>query len=133
MAVDERSRHQLHGRLDEVLGAEEAATLMSHLPPVGWADVARKSDIDALATMTAQHFDALATASAQHFDALAGDIDALASGTKRDIESAGDKLRAEFYQSQAAQTRTLVIAMMAATFTTITAVAGIVFGAAQLI
>ncbi len=32
MAIDERERHRLHERLDEVLGPEEAATLMSHLP-----------------------------------------------------------------------------------------------------
>jgi hypothetical protein len=45
MAVDERSRHELHRRLEETLGAEPAATLMAHLPPVGWAEVATKQDI----------------------------------------------------------------------------------------
>ena len=48
MAVDERARHELHGRLDDVLGREEATTLMSLLPPVGWADVATKHDLDSL-------------------------------------------------------------------------------------
>lgn len=46
MAIDERQRHLLHGRLDEVLGSEEAAILMGHLPPVGWADVATKYDLE---------------------------------------------------------------------------------------
>ncbi len=45
MAIDERTRHQLFLRLEEVLGDEDANTLMEHLPPVGWADVATKSDL----------------------------------------------------------------------------------------
>jgi hypothetical protein len=48
MAVDERRRHLLYRRLEEVLGPDEAGTLMDHLPPVGWADVARQSDLLAL-------------------------------------------------------------------------------------
>lgn len=48
MPIEERERHRLHERLDEVLGPEEAVTLMSHLPPVGWGDVARRSDLDQL-------------------------------------------------------------------------------------
>ena len=46
MAIDERTRHQLFLRLEEVLGDEEANTLMEHLPPVGWADVARPDDLE---------------------------------------------------------------------------------------
>ena len=38
----------MYQRLEEVLGREEAATLMEHLPPVGWADVATKRDLDHL-------------------------------------------------------------------------------------
>lgn len=45
MAVDERARHQLHTRLDEVLGPEVTGTLMQYLPPVGWADVATTQDM----------------------------------------------------------------------------------------
>lgn len=48
MAIDERQRHELYERLDEVLGGEHADTLMSHLPPVGWADVATKGDLAGL-------------------------------------------------------------------------------------
>ena len=48
MALDERSRHRLYQRLEEALGPEAATTLMEHLPPAGWADVAMKRDLDAL-------------------------------------------------------------------------------------
>jgi hypothetical protein len=48
MAIDERARHELHAKLEQVLGAEEASTLMAHLPPVGWADVATRRDLDHL-------------------------------------------------------------------------------------
>jgi len=48
MALDERSRHELYLRLEETLGPEAATTLMEHLPPVGWADVATKRDLDHL-------------------------------------------------------------------------------------
>lgn len=49
MAISEQSRHHMYLRLEQVLGAEEAATLMEHLPPVGWADVATKHDLRAFA------------------------------------------------------------------------------------
>ena len=49
MAITEESRHRLYQRLEEVLGPEQATTLMEHLPPAGWADVATKRDLDHLA------------------------------------------------------------------------------------
>ena len=48
MVVDERSRHELYRRLEEVLGPDAATTLIEHLPPVGWADVATKTDLAGL-------------------------------------------------------------------------------------
>ena len=48
MVVDERSRHELYRRLEEVLGPDAATTLIEHLPPVGWADVATKHDLAGL-------------------------------------------------------------------------------------
>ena len=46
MAPDERARHQLFLRLEEVLGPRSAETLMELMPPVGRADVVTKRDLD---------------------------------------------------------------------------------------
>jgi hypothetical protein len=48
MAITEETRHRLYQRLEEVIGHDEATVLMEHLPPVGWADVATKRDLDHL-------------------------------------------------------------------------------------
>jgi hypothetical protein len=48
MTITDAERHRLHTRLDQVLGEEDAAVLISHLPPSGWSDVARTRDLDQL-------------------------------------------------------------------------------------
>ena len=45
MDVYERSRLQLHQRLREVLGPEEAGILMASLPPAGYTELATKTDL----------------------------------------------------------------------------------------
>ena len=46
MAVDERRRHEMYLAFEELVGGEVATTMMEHLPPVGWADVATKHDME---------------------------------------------------------------------------------------
>jgi hypothetical protein len=46
MGIDERARHDLYLGLEELMGQERADALMGPLPPVGWADVATKHDLD---------------------------------------------------------------------------------------
>jgi len=48
MTVDDRTRLNLHRKLEAVLGAEEADTLMAHLPPTTWRDIATKDDLQVL-------------------------------------------------------------------------------------
>ena len=46
MTITEGERFAMHVELRKVLGDDVANTVMEHLPPAGWADVARKSDVD---------------------------------------------------------------------------------------
>jgi hypothetical protein len=46
--VSDHDRRELYVALEGALGTQQADRLMDLLPPVGWADVARKSDIDVL-------------------------------------------------------------------------------------
>ena len=46
MTVTEEARYHLHQQLDDAVGEQGANTMMELLPPVGWADVATKRDLD---------------------------------------------------------------------------------------
>ena len=59
MAISEPQRHHLHNALDEVLGPEDAAVLMSHLPPSGWSDVVRTTELDLRVAVIESRFDAI--------------------------------------------------------------------------
>jgi hypothetical protein len=73
MPVDERARHQLYRRLEEVLGPEEAGTLMNHLPPAALDQLATKADLAV----------------------LSADVEAMRVATKADLAAMGNELRAE--------------------------------------
>ena len=62
MSISEADRHQLIRLLSEAITPKGAALLMEHLPPVGWADVATKRDLDVLAALTKRDLDAHAAA-----------------------------------------------------------------------
>ena len=48
MSISEAQRFAMHTELRKVMGEEVADTMMEYMPPVSWADVARKSDIEHL-------------------------------------------------------------------------------------
>lgn len=54
MTVSEDQRFRMHQELRKVLGDEVGNTVMEHLPPLGWGDVARTKDIDNLADRMTQ-------------------------------------------------------------------------------
>lgn len=48
MTITDARRFELHRALRNEFGVSVANTLMEHLPPNGWSDVARQSDIESL-------------------------------------------------------------------------------------
>ena len=66
VTISEASRIKLHSELKSVLGDDMADVLMEHLPPAGWGDVARRSDIDNLIQVIEAKFDAMEA----RFDAI---------------------------------------------------------------
>jgi hypothetical protein len=52
--VSDQDRRELYEALERRLGGGPAATMMELLPPVGWADLARQSDLVAMRGEMAQ-------------------------------------------------------------------------------
>jgi hypothetical protein len=103
VAITETSRHRLHTTLEDVLGEEQAATLMEHLPPTGWADVATKSDLDQLRVATKSDLDQLRVATKSDLDQLRvatkSDLDQLRVATNSDLDHLREVMDLRFAQA----------------------------------
>jgi hypothetical protein len=69
VAIDERTRHEMYLGLEDKLGTAVADALMQHLPPVGWADVATKHDLEQLEARIELRFDHVEARLRDHLDA----------------------------------------------------------------
>ena len=88
MTVDDRTRLNLHRKLEAVLGEEEADNLMAHLPPVTWNEVATKHDLDALGTMLRTDLAAMETT-------LRGEMGSMRTELRGEMGSMRTELRGE--------------------------------------
>lgn len=118
MALDERSRHALFNRLEETLGQEHASVLMEHLPPVGWADVVTKHDLEQLEARLESRFERLES----QFESRFEQIDSR-------FETTEHRLLATFRAEMIGQTRVMVFSMA----TAFVGVAGVTLAAARLV
>ena len=123
MAVDERSRHELYRRLEEVLGVEAATTLIEHLPPVGWADVATKHDLASLEQLIELRFARIDDRFArvdERFNAIEErftGLDWRFEGLDDRLQGGMSELRAAFEHELRGQTTTMVFGLVSVVLT----------------
>jgi hypothetical protein len=128
MVLDERSRHHLYVRLEEALGPEAATTLMEHLPPLGWADIATKRDLDVLKgdlDALEQRLELRFEAVDQRFSALEHRLDVRFEASEHKLLAA---FRGELQAALTAQGRQLAITLAG----TAGALSALAFAAARL-
>jgi len=77
MAIDEHARHHLHEMARSTWDDEAADGLMELLPPVGWADVATKRDLEQLEHRLEARIDARLSAFESRLGAFDGRFSAL--------------------------------------------------------
>jgi hypothetical protein len=147
--MGEQDRHRLLQRLREILGDEEAATLMENLPPLPWSDLATKADLERFATKadlepfaTKADLEPFATkADLEPFAARADLLELRDDVTEIDVklrtldqgldlrfERSEARMEALMYRTMTSQTRVLMLGMLGSVLTA----AAIAFGAAAV-
>jgi len=110
MSISERDRHELYLAVEGLIGAPVAETMMSMLPPVGWADVATKHDLAALEDRFELRFDAhFAAVDARfeavdaRFDSMEARFDARFDGMEARFDARCDSMEARFVDKETFQ------------------------------
>jgi hypothetical protein len=85
LPVTEYERHQLFTWFEEHMGPERAATMMSLVPPVGWADLATKHDLAELETRLEARLGARMDGLESRFDALESRVDSKLDRLRADL------------------------------------------------
>jgi hypothetical protein len=91
MTITEAERFQMHEALSTAHGKEVAAIIMEHLPPTGWGDVARRSDVADLRVLTTKDMEIVRIA-------LTSDMQMLGAELRGDMQALGAELRGEMQE-----------------------------------
>jgi len=111
LAVSEESKHRLYGRLEEVLGHDEAMTFMEMVRPQGWDDIATKADLTRLETATRTDLQSLETATRTGLELLEARLEGRIAST--------------INQATTSQTRALILSNVVANASMLAGVAAI--------
>ena len=121
MAITEKSRHELYLRLEEILGPDQANTLMTHLPPVGWADVATKDDLHQLEARLGSRIDGVDV----RLDGVESRLDAKIEGVESHLDAKIDGVEARLTVAIANLSAEMHSTLRTNTYLTIGAVAAV--------
>ena len=118
MTLEESSRRLLYASAVAALGTEAADVLMEHLPPAGWADLARRSDVEHETGLLRAEIAILRAETAGQFAAVHAEFTAV----RAEMTGGLAKLRGEIHRAAASQTRWTVTALglLSALYTTVT-------------
>ena len=94
MITTEAERFQMHEALIDAHGKEVAAIIMEHLPPTGWGDVARRSDVADLRVLTTKDLEMVRIA-------LTSDMQALRAELRGEMQELRAELRGEMQELRA--------------------------------
>jgi hypothetical protein len=112
VTVDEQRRLRLFEAVREVLGEQEAATLMEYLPPVGWADVATKRDLDALTAELRGEMAEFRGEMAEFRSDIRAEMAEFRSGVRAEMAEFRSEIRIELHDALREQTTRLVTWMI---------------------
>lgn len=85
MTITEAERFQMHEALSTAHGKEVAAIIMEHLPPTGWGDVARRSDVADLRVLTTKDLEMVRVALTSDMQALRGEMGVLRADMRSEM------------------------------------------------
>lgn len=95
MTITEAKRLELHQDLRNTIGVEAADTLMEHLPPTGWADVARRSDLDHQTAVTAGEFALVRSEMSAEFGLVRSEMAAEFAAVRNEMSTEFTAVRSE--------------------------------------